>query len=43
MAGDVNKNNTDAITRGKEQMVPGDLRTDEIKVLIEYINKSFKK
>jgi mono/diheme cytochrome c family protein len=41
--GDVNKKISDAITKGKDEMIPVDLKPDEIKAVTEYINKAFKK
>lgn len=41
--GDVDKKITDAITNGKDQMIPVDLKPDEIKAVIGYIKKTFKK
>lgn len=41
--GDVNKKITDSITKGKNQMIPVDLKPDQIKAVIEYISKTFKK
>jgi len=41
--GDVNKKITDSITKGKNQMVPVDLKADEIKAVIDYITHTFKK
>ena len=41
--GDANKKIADAITNGKDQMIPVDLKPDEIKAVIEYTNKTFKK
>ncbi len=41
--GDVNKTITDAVTKGKNQMVPVNLKPDEIKAVIDYMSKTFKK
>jgi mono/diheme cytochrome c family protein len=41
--GDVNKKIADSVTNGKNQMVPVDLKPDQIKAVTEYINKTFKK
>jgi mono/diheme cytochrome c family protein len=41
--GDVHKKITDAVTKGKNQMVPVDLKPDEIKAVCDYITKTFKK
>ena len=41
--GDVNKKITDSITKGKNQMVPVDLKPDQIKAVIEYIKSSCKR
>ena len=41
--GDVDKKFTDSITKGKGQMIPVDLKPDEIKAVTEYIKKTFKK
>jgi len=41
--GDVHKKITESITKGKNQMVPVDLKPDEIKAVCEYIIKTFKK
>jgi len=41
--GDANKKISDSITQGKGQMIPVDLKPDEIKAVTEYMNKAFKK
>lgn len=41
--GDVNKKISDSVTKGKNQMIPMDLKPGEIKAVTEYITKSFKK
>jgi mono/diheme cytochrome c family protein len=41
--GDVDKKVTDAVTKGKNQMVPVDLKPDQMKAVIEYIKSSCKK
>ena len=41
--GDVNKKIAESITKGKNQMVPVNLKPDEIKAVTEYMNKTFKK
>lgn len=41
--GDGSKKIHDAITNGKDQMIPVDLKPDEIKAVTEYITKTFKK
>jgi len=41
--GDANKKIGDAVTKGKDEMIPVDLKPDEIKAVTEYINKTFKK
>lgn len=41
--GDVHKKITESITKGKNQMVPVDLKPDEIKAVCEYIIKTFQK
>ncbi len=41
--GDVNKKIGDAITKGKDEMIPVDLKPGEIKAVTDYINKTFKK
>lgn len=41
--GDANKKIADSITKGKDQMVPVDLKPGEIKAVIDYMNKTFKK
>ena len=41
--GDVNKKINESITKGKNQMVPVDLKPDQIKAVTEYMNKTFKK
>jgi mono/diheme cytochrome c family protein len=41
--GDVSKKIADAITNGKNQMVPVNLKPDEIKAVTEYIKKTFVK
>jgi mono/diheme cytochrome c family protein len=41
--GDVNKKIAESVTKGKNQMVPVDLKPDQIKAVTEYINKAFKK
>ncbi len=41
--GDVDKKITDAVTKGKGQMVPVKLNSDEIKAVIEYVKSSCKK
>jgi mono/diheme cytochrome c family protein len=41
--GDVDKKISDSITKGKNQMVPVDLKPDQIKAVIEYINKNLRK
>lgn len=41
--GDVNQKITDSITKGKNQMVPVDLKPGEIKAVIQYMTKTFKK
>ena len=40
--GDVDKKITDAITKGKDQMVPLKMKPEEIKAVIEYIKSSCK-
>ncbi len=42
-AGDVNQKINDSVTKGKNQMVPVDLKPDQIKAVTEYITKTFKK
>ena len=41
--GDVDKKITDAVTKGKNQMIPVNLKPDEIKAVIGYIKSSCKK
>ncbi len=41
--GDVDKKITDAVTKGKDQMVPVNLKTEEIKAVTEYIKSSCKR
>ena len=41
--GDVSKKIADSITNGKNQMVPVNLKPDEIKAVTEYIKKTFIK
>ncbi len=41
--GDPNKKISDSVTKGKNQMIPVDLKPGEIKAVTEYITKSFKK
>lgn len=41
--GDVHKKITDSVTKGKNQMVPVDLKPAEINAVCEYIIKTFKK
>ena len=41
--GDVHKKITDSVTKGKNQMVPVNLKPDEIKAVSEYIKKTFEK
>ncbi len=41
--GDVDKKITDAVTKGKNEMVPLNLKADEIKAVIGYIKSSCKK
>jgi len=41
--GDVDKKITDSVTKGKNQMVPVDLKPDQIKAVIGYIKSSCKK
>ena len=41
--GDVNKKITDSVTKGKNQMVPVNLKPDEIKAVTEYIKKTLVK
>ena len=41
--GDVSKKIADSITKGKNQMVPINLKPDEIKAVTEYIKKTFIK
>jgi mono/diheme cytochrome c family protein len=41
--GDVNKKITESVTKGKNQMVPVDLKADDIKAVIDYMTHSFKK
>lgn len=41
--GDFSKKIADAVTKGKNQMVPVNLKPDEIKAVTEYMNKTFKK
>lgn len=41
--GDVDKKISDAVTKGKKQMVPVDLKPEEIKAVTAYIHKTFKK
>ena len=41
--GDFSKKIADSVTKGKNQMVPMNLKPDEIKAVIEYMNKNFKK
>lgn len=41
--GDVDKKITDAVTNGKNQMVPVNLKPDEMKAVIGYIKSSYKK
>ena len=42
-AGNVDKKISDSMTQGKGQMIPVDLKPDEIKAVIEYIKSSCKK
>lgn len=41
--GDVNKKITDSVTKGKNQMIPVDLKPDAIKAVIGYITSSCKR
>jgi mono/diheme cytochrome c family protein len=41
--GDVDKKITNAITKGKDQMIPVDLKPEAIKAVVEYIKGSCKK
>ena len=41
--GDVDKKITDSVTKGKNQMVPVNLKPDEIKAVTEYITKTLVK
>jgi mono/diheme cytochrome c family protein len=41
--GDVNKKISDSITKGTKQMIPIDLKPDEIKAVTAYMKKAFKK
>lgn len=41
--GDANKMISDSITKGKNQMTPVDLKPAEIKAVIDYMIKTFKK
>jgi len=41
--GDANKKITDSIVKGKDQMEPVDLKPDQIKAVVDYMNKTFKK
>lgn len=41
--GDVDKKISDAVTKGKDQMVPVKLKDDEIKAVIAYIKSSCKR
>jgi mono/diheme cytochrome c family protein len=41
--GDASKKISDSVTKGKNQMVPVDLKPDESKAVSDYINKTFKK
>ena len=41
--GDVHKKITDSVTKGKNQMVPVDLKPGEINAVCEYIKKTFIK
>jgi mono/diheme cytochrome c family protein len=41
--GDVDKKITDTVTNGKDQMIPVDLNPNEIKAVINYLKKTFKK
>lgn len=41
--GDVHKKITDSVTKGKNQMVPVNLKPDEIKAVTEYITKTLVK
>jgi mono/diheme cytochrome c family protein len=41
--GDPKKMISDSITKGKNQMIPVDLKPAEIKAVTEYITKTFKK
>jgi len=41
--GDADKKIADSIIKGKDQMIPVDLKPDEIKAVTEYMKKTFKK
>ncbi len=41
--GDVSKKISDAVHNGKGQMVPVDLKPEELKAVIDYMSKTFKK
>jgi mono/diheme cytochrome c family protein len=41
--GDVNKKITESVTKGENQMVPVNLKPDEIKAVIDYMTQTFKK
>ena len=41
--GDVDKKITDAVTKGKNKMIPMKMKPEEIKAVIEYIKSSCKK
>jgi mono/diheme cytochrome c family protein len=41
--GDVDKKIADAVTKGKNQMIPVDLKPDAIKAVTEYVKSSCKK
>jgi mono/diheme cytochrome c family protein len=41
--GDVDKKITDSVTKGKNQMIPVDLKPDQIKAVIGYIKSSCKR
>lgn len=43
LQGDVNQKISDSITKGKDQMVPVDLKPEEIKAVTDYINKTLLK
>ncbi len=41
--GDVDKKITDAVNKGKNQMIPVNLKPDELKAVIEYVKSSCKR